>query len=186
MQPDGIFQHSSLNHALRYNIHRKTGSETEDRRHYEIAVQLEPNGNGGSHYLHNEIHAGDIIESEPPKNDFAMVTKAGHSILIAGGIGITPVLSMLQKLAAEVQPFEIHYSAKRKTDLAFIDRLERFAGDKLHVYASREESRSRIDLPNPGIITSRYSCLRLWPKGNDSLGPKHCRKNGLASESDPL
>jgi ferredoxin-NADP reductase/predicted pyridoxine 5'-phosphate oxidase superfamily flavin-nucleotide-binding protein len=121
-------------------------SNPNDRSQYEIGVLAEPDGRGGSLYLHEQIQEGDVLESRAPKNEFPMADSANHSILIAGGIGITPILSMLKSLATEQQSFEMHYSARTYSELAFRDRIEQMAGDSVHFYASREPHGQRLDL----------------------------------------
>ncbi len=121
-------------------------SDPNNRTLYEIAVLAEPGGRGGSLYLHEQIHEGDVVESRAPKNEFPMADNAKHSILIAGGIGITPILSMLQRLASKRQSLEMHYSARTYSAFAFRDRVEQIAGDNVRFYASRERQGQRLDL----------------------------------------
>ena len=145
--PDG-------SHAER---HYSLLGDPDVRAFYEIGVLSEPDGRGGSRYLHEQIQEGDVIESRMPKNEFHMAGNANHSILIAGGIGITPILSMLCRLVSERQSFEMHYSARKDSQLAFRDRIEQLAGDRVHFYASRDPQGERLDLerllssPEPGV-----------------------------------
>lgn len=130
--------------------------DPNDREVYEIGVLKEPEGRGGSLYMH-QLNEGDEIEIRAPKNEFPMASIADHSILIAGGVGITPILSMLHKLASDKQSFEIHYSAREASGLAFRNRIEHLAGDNAHFYASRDPNGQRLDLksllstPKPGV-----------------------------------
>lgn len=132
-------------------------SDPADRMQYEIAVLAEPRGRGGSLYLHDCVNAGDTLAASHPENGFAMDMGANHSILIAGGIGITPLLCMLRTLKAEGKSFELHYSARRWSDLAFSAIIEDVAGKQAHLYASHEPDGGRIDLdkllavPKPGV-----------------------------------
>lgn len=121
-------------------------SDSNDRTLYEIAVLAEPGGRGGSFYLLEQIDEGDVIESRAPENEFPMADSANHSILIAGDIGITPILSMLYRLASERRSFELHYSARTYSELAFHNRIEQVAGDSVHFYASRHPQSQRLDL----------------------------------------
>ena len=118
----------------------------DDRSSYEIGVLKEPQGRGGSLYLHEHIQEGDVLEIQLPKNAFPMATSANHSILIAGGIGITPILSMMHALSSANLSFEMHYSARTYSGLAFRDRIERIAGDNANFYASKEPNGQRLDL----------------------------------------
>ncbi|MCW8905559.1 pyridoxamine 5'-phosphate oxidase family protein [Sedimenticola sp.] len=145
--PDG-------SHAER---HYSLLSDPDERAFYEIGVLAKPDGRGGSLYLHEQIQEGDVIESRVPKNEFPLAGNANHSILIAGGIGITPILSMLRRLASARQSFEMHYSARTYSELAFRDTIEQVAGDRVHFYASRDplgqhlELQHLLSLPEPGV-----------------------------------
>ena len=129
----------------------------DDRSYYEIGVLKEPEGRGGSLYLHEQVSEGDTLEIRLPKNAFPMTKRADHSILIAGGIGVTPILSMMHSLSSAKLSFEIHYSARTYSDLAFRDRIEQVAGDYANIYASKEADSQRLDLkklldtPKPGV-----------------------------------
>ena len=95
--------------------------------------------------------------SGQPRNDFPLTESAELTILIAGGIGITPILSMLRSLHERGQSCELHYSAKRWSDLAFRRDIEELAGSRAKFYASQEPEGGRIDLqeilgrPNSGV-----------------------------------
>ncbi|MFC1749238.1 pyridoxamine 5'-phosphate oxidase family protein [Pseudomonadota bacterium] len=128
------------------NRHYSLLSDPNDRQAYKIGVLAEPSGRGGSLYMHQQLHEGDVIECRVPKNDFPMAASASHTILIAGGIGITPMLSMMHKLAAEQQSFEMHYSGRTYSSLAFRDTIEKRAGDRAHFYASSEPDGRRLEL----------------------------------------
>jgi ferredoxin-NADP reductase/predicted pyridoxine 5'-phosphate oxidase superfamily flavin-nucleotide-binding protein len=129
----------------------------DDRSWYEIGVLKEPEGRGGSRYMHEHVSEGDTLEIQLPKNAFPMATHANHSILIAGGIGITPILSMMHILSSRNKSFEMHYSARTFAGLAFRDRIERVASDSANFYATKEPNGQRLDLkellatPKPGV-----------------------------------
>ncbi|MCB1874797.1 MAG: pyridoxamine 5'-phosphate oxidase family protein [Chromatiales bacterium] len=137
-------------------------SDPTDTRRYRIAVLAEPKGRGGSLYLHHALHTGDILHARTPANGFPLRSSAEHSILIAGGIGITPLLSMLHALRTGARSFELHYSAKRWSGLAFRAEINALAEAQTHFYASQEPGAPRLDLeellsaPKPG--THVYVC----------------------------
>jgi ferredoxin-NADP reductase len=74
------------------------------------------------------------------------VTTAEHSILTAGGTGITPILSMMQSLSSKNNSFEIHYSAHRFSEFAFRERVVQVAGDSARFYTSKEAGGQRLYL----------------------------------------
>jgi vanillate O-demethylase ferredoxin subunit len=93
-----------------------------NRKTYELGVLLEINGRGGSKSVHEEIVLGAKLRISHPKNHFPL-SVAKHSVLFAGGIGITPILSMAQSLSDEAASFEMHYSSRSRSRTAFVDRI---------------------------------------------------------------
>ena len=90
---------------------------------YQIAVLLEPASRGGSAAMH-ELRAGDRLRIGTPRNLFPLVPHAGRHLLIAGGIGITPLLAMAEHLARDNQPYALHYCARSLSRMAFSERIE--------------------------------------------------------------
>ncbi|TQV88171.1 pyridoxamine 5'-phosphate oxidase family protein [Aliikangiella coralliicola] len=121
-------------------------SSSHDNRFYEIAVQLEAQGRGGSMFIHQQITVGSTITSGQPQNNFPLSPISGHTILIAGGIGITPILSMLRKLSEEKRSFEIHYAARNPSEFIFFKTINSLAGDKASFYHSSGPSPKRLPL----------------------------------------
>ncbi len=91
---------------------------------YEIAVLLDPSSRGGSKAVH-ALSVGDELRIGGPRNFFPLVPDADHYILMAGGIGITPLLSMAERLTEEHRPFELHYCVRGESRIAFKERLLR-------------------------------------------------------------
>jgi vanillate O-demethylase ferredoxin subunit len=100
---------------------------------YVIAVQNEPAGRGGSRWVHRNLQAGDCIAVGAPRNNFPLAEDAPDSLLIAGGIGITPILAMAHALHAAGRSFELHYCGRSAARLAFLTELGRF-GPRLQVH----------------------------------------------------
>lgn len=86
---------------------------------YRIGVKLDPNSRGGSVCLHETVREGDVLAISEPRNNFPLRRDTPRTILVAGGIGVTPLLAMAQALAAMSLPFELHYFARTHDDLAF-------------------------------------------------------------------
>jgi vanillate O-demethylase ferredoxin subunit len=97
------------------------GSGGADR--YVIGVLRDPQSRGGSIAMH-EIEEGEEIVISEPRNHFSLTPRAQHSLLIAGGIGVTPLLCMAEQLADEGASFELHYCARTDRKIAFKDRLK--------------------------------------------------------------
>jgi ferredoxin-NADP reductase len=98
-----------------------------ERSRYVVAVQKEVAGRGGSRFVHENLRAGDRIRISPPRNHFQLVENADHVVLIAGGIGITPIWCMVQRLMSLGQSWELHYSARLRRVCAFRQKLEAIA-----------------------------------------------------------
>jgi ferredoxin-NADP reductase/nitrite reductase/ring-hydroxylating ferredoxin subunit len=87
--------------------------------HYAIGVKREPDSRGGSECLHEVVQQGDLLAISAPRNNFPLRRDALKTILIAGGIGITPMLAMAQTLRAQTLPFELHCFARSDAHLGF-------------------------------------------------------------------
>jgi vanillate O-demethylase ferredoxin subunit len=98
------------------------GDPSETHR-YEIAVLRAPESRGGSDAMHLTIDAGDVITISEPRNHFPLDARATRSILIAGGIGVTPILCMAEHLSQQGSDFDMHYCARSKDRMAFRDRI---------------------------------------------------------------
>jgi vanillate O-demethylase ferredoxin subunit len=112
-----------------------------ERNRYVVAVNKDAAGRGGSSFIHETLRAGDLITISHPKNNFALQENAAHSVLIAGGIGITPLLSMIRRLVALGRSWELHYAARTRLAAAFLDVLDRLrcGAQKVHLNFDQEE-----------------------------------------------
>lgn len=108
---------------------------------YLLGVLLEPNSRGGSAAMHQRYAEGDTIAVGAPRNNFPLAP-ARRTLLFAGGIGITPMLSMAEALWATQADFELVYCARSAAHAAFLDRLNGAA------YAAR--TRTHLDDGPPG------------------------------------
>jgi vanillate O-demethylase ferredoxin subunit len=98
-------------------------NEPGESHRYQIAVLRDANSRGGSSAMHERVMVGDVIEISAPKNHFPLAHEAKKSLLLAGGIGVTPILCMAQQLAQEGRPFEMHYCGRSLPRMAFVDPL---------------------------------------------------------------
>jgi len=118
---------------------------------YLIAVRREDAGAGGSLWMHTQVRAGQTLRIAPPVNAFALEegneSDAADVVLIAGGIGITPIASMAAALVARGNRYALHYTGRSISQLAFVDELRALAGERLHLYGDDEASETnRFDL----------------------------------------
>lgn len=99
-------------------------NDPRESHRYQVAVLKEEAGRGGSRALHEAVHAGDVISIGAPKNLFPLALEARESLLLAGGIGITPLLCMAESLSALGQAFTLHYCTRSMERTAFRERIE--------------------------------------------------------------
>lgn len=116
----------------------------DDPRHsYRIAVQREDHG-GGSAYIHAHFEPGTRLRVAPPANNFPLDRRDRHSLLIAGGIGITPVFSMARSLARRGRDYSVAYAGREAAAMAYHDELAALAGPRARFHYSG--SGARLDL----------------------------------------
>lgn len=108
-----------------------------DGASYRIAVKRQPDGRGGSRAMW-QLAVGDTIAVGEPQNHFALDLQAPGYLLVAGGIGVTPLVMMAERLARRGRPVRMVYAARRAGELAFADELRGALGDRLVTFASEE------------------------------------------------
>lgn len=106
--------------------------DPSDRRRYYIAVRVEKNGRGGSLYVHQNLNVGDVLSVSLPRNLFPIAQgKVSDHLLIAGGVGITPFMSMIPVFLATGQSFFLHICARDPGHLPFRSQLEKLVAGGL-------------------------------------------------------
>ena len=128
-----------LGQKIRRNSYSLCSSPYETE-FYDLAVLLSANSRGGSQYLH-QIEVGTKLNIGLPKNSFYLNSQARKYILIAGGIGITPLLPMLVTLSKYKTSFELHYAAKSIEECAFSNFLQQQYSDRVKFYFSNKGNR---------------------------------------------
>jgi len=129
---------------------------------YQIAVQIEKNGKGGSKEMHEQISIGDSIEISYPKNNFVLYENVKKYILISGGIGITPLISMAHRLTEIDKYFELHICTKVEEEIPFRYELKNWTfAPSVEIHVDKND-KSSIDLSkvlaNPDEDTLIYVC----------------------------
>lgn len=132
--PDGKrdWRHYSL-----INLSTQPGA-TDAPREYVIAVRREDDGRGGSRFMHERVREGDVLTIEAPRNEFPLRRLPSCAVLVAGGIGITPLISMAAQRKAEQAPVRLHYAGRSRDLMAFLPELQQLLGDALQVHADAE------------------------------------------------
>lgn len=127
-----------------------------ERHRYVIGVKRDLNGRGGSRYVHDELHAGAVVPVGAPRNNFPLHEGAAHSVLLAGGIGITPIACMAQRLRKLGRSWRLHYSVRRREEAAFLDEL---AGEGLDFHVDEERG---CPLPVARIVEAAPADAHLY------------------------
>lgn len=111
---------------------------TESGR-YVLGILKDPQSRGGSKWLHEQLRVGMHLEISAPSNNFPLQENAKHTLLIAGGIGVTPIIAMAHRLKALKASFEIIYAAKSKRSAPFQEAVSSF-GVPVHWHFDDEAS----------------------------------------------
>lgn len=146
---------------------------------YRVAVQREDEGQGGSKAMH-ALSVGDSIAATPPKNDFRLHEGEAPALLIAGGIGVTPIISFAARLKARGAPFAFHYAARSAASCAFRDRLEAHFGEALRLWL---DDREAIDLD--GLVGSADPGAHVYccgPRGMIEAVRERAQAKGFPGE----
>ena len=155
----------------------------QDRTHWLLGVLRELDGSGGSRAMHERVRVGDLLTLSAPRNAFALAPDVKHSVLLAGGIGITPLKAMAHVLAAQGASFQLHHCARSPQHAAFAAELEAAVpAGQLHWHFDGGVPGQGLDIvallakPAPG--THLYYCgpagfmqacadaSRHWPAGS--------------------
>jgi vanillate O-demethylase ferredoxin subunit len=153
---------------------------TETNR-YVTAILKEPEGGGGSKWMHEEVQVGDVIESSGPIQNFPLGETEPLSILLGGGIGITPLMAMVYRLKAERRSCHLHYCTKTPEDTAFMGEIETLLGDDVtfyhdggdptkgiklgEVFGTRPEGAHLYVCGPAGLIRAAREATAHWPEG---------------------
>jgi ferredoxin-NADP reductase len=156
-------------------------NDPAERRRYVIAVFAERGSRGGARAMHKDVRAGDRLAISPPRNRFPLVEGRARYLPLAGGIGVTPLLSMAYRLLALGAEFTLHYCTKSPRHTAFRARLAAF-GDAVILHHDGGDPAKGLDIRallaayRPG--TQLYHCGPLgfmhavrraaahWPEGS--------------------
>ena len=152
-------------------------NDASDPHFYRIAVLRDAASRGGSAAMHDQVKEGDVLTISEPRNHFAL-EHAMRTLLFAGGIGITPLLCMAQRLAAVGADFELHYCNRSKARTAFFDEMAASSfASKVHYHFDDGAPEQKLELaraiPQVDAQTHLYTCgpagfiqrVTDWAKG---------------------
>jgi vanillate O-demethylase ferredoxin subunit len=136
-------------------------NDPSERHRYRIAVLREPSSRGGSAGMHDSVQPGDVLRVSTPRNHFPL-SDAPRSLLLAGGIGVTPILAMARTLHTQGRPFAMHYCGRSARRMAFLDEIESSRFSSCVALHADDVPGQKFDaqhvLANPREDTQLYVC----------------------------
>ncbi|AWH94120.1 PDR/VanB family oxidoreductase [Dietzia lutea] len=153
--------------------------DPNDLTSWQIAVLLEAESRGGSRFLHDKLNAGDPVRLKGPRNHFVLETSCDRILFIAGGIGITPILTMVEEASRFGLDWELVYGGRTRASMAFVDDLVERYGDRVRVLPEDETGLLPLAELLSEVVPGRliYCCgpealisavedgARSWPTG---------------------
>lgn len=138
-------------------------NDARETNHYRIAVLRDANSRGGSAAMHEQVHEGRVLQISAPKNHFPLDPAAPRSLLLAGGIGVTPILAMAKSLSQQGADFTMAYCSRSRARAAFYDEIRASAfAERVGFYFDEGEAARRLDigaaLEQAGSAAHLYVC----------------------------
>lgn len=153
--------HLPGNRVRSYSLANTPNDAPHDAGHYRVAVQREQAGRGGSAWMHDDLRVGQVLKASSPANDFPLVEQAAHSVFIAGGIGITPVLAMIGRLDALGRSWQLHYAVRSRQTTAFVDALMALDNGRERVdFVQGDRRQARLDIA--GTVRQAHADTHLY------------------------
>lgn len=139
-------------------------NDPAERHRYLLGVLREADGTGGSAAMHDLVQEGDLVSISEPRNTFHLVEDAPFSLLLAGGIGVTPILCMAQRLARLGAAFEMHYCTRSRARGAFFDVLSQASfADRVQFHYDNGPKAQLLDMP--ALVGQRLDGAQLYVCG---------------------
>lgn len=116
---------------------------------YVIAVNKDAGSRGGSVHMHEQLRVGQTLRISEPRNNFELDEHAAHTVLIAGGIGITPLYAMIARLRQLGRGWTLHYCGRDRGSMAYLNELQELAdaGANVHFHVDAESGGRLLDVP---------------------------------------
>ena len=122
-------------------------NDPAESHRYQLGVLRDAASRGGSQAMHDLVHEGQVLQISAPKNHFPLAHGASHSLLLAGGIGITPILCMAERLANTGAAFELHHCTRSRERTPFVERIRRSSfADRTHWHFDDGDAAQRLDI----------------------------------------
>lgn len=131
-----------------------------DALHWQVAVLREPASRGGSAWVHAQVKPGDTLHVRGPRSHFRLDESARRVVLVAGGIGITPIAAMARRAKALGMDYQLHYCGRSRAGMAYLDALQALHGPRLQLHIGDEGGRLDVQalLATPQPAVQVYAC----------------------------
>ncbi len=141
-------------------------SSPSDTSAYELSILRVENSRGGSAFLHEKLKPGDTLVISQPVNLFPMDVRGKKHLFMAGGIGITPFMAMMDQLTREDRPFELHYAVRNRKHGAYWKELqERYGAHRVKIYVDEE----KLFIPVETILKAQALGTHLYVCGPEGM-----------------
>ncbi|MCY1272439.1 Phthalate 4,5-dioxygenase oxygenase reductase subunit [compost metagenome] len=153
-----------------------------ERHRYVVGVLKAPNSRGGSVSLHTNVRAGDLLQISAPRNNFPLARQAERHLLIAGGIGVTPMIAMLEHFEATGAEYILYYCGESPERTAFRERLAPLLGKRVIIHYDGGDPARRLDIRElllhhepgthlyccgpGGLMAGVKAAAEHWPEGS--------------------
>jgi len=163
---------------------------------YVIGVGLDANSRGGSSWIHQNLRPGQFVSVSSPRNNFPLDRGEDPVVLIAGGIGITPLLGMVRHLAVTGREWRLHYAVRAREHAAFLHELQELAKGSAGEVALHVDDEAGQVLEVEQVVAQRpldahlYACgpepmLRAFDETTRSLSPERCHVEHFSNAEAP-
>ncbi|MFW0787388.1 PDR/VanB family oxidoreductase [Gordonia sp. CPCC 206044] len=137
-------------------------SDPADSTQWTVAVLRTVDSRGGSTHVHDALPVGALIGVDGPRNNFPLDEDATDHVLVAGGIGITPMISMVRRLESAGKPWQLIYLGRSTTTMAFVDEVAALPAERVTMHVLDENAGAQLDLGQAlgglGPDTLVYAC----------------------------
>ena len=139
-------------------------NDPQETHRYQISVLRDAASRGGSQAMHDQVQEGALLQISPPRNHFALAHEARRSLLLAGGIGVTPILCMAERLAHSGADFEMHYCTRSPERTGFVPRIAQSSfADRVQFHYDDGPVSQRLDIP--ALLSAPQEGLHLYVCG---------------------
>ena len=118
-------------------------NDSRESHRYVVAVLKDAKSRGGSKFIHEQLHVGTTLQISKPRNNFPLESSGEKKVLVAGGIGVTPILGMLRYLRAHDAEVDFIYCARSRKQAAFLADIEALTNHRIHLQCHFDDEMNR-------------------------------------------